>query len=90
MVQATVDNQPVSIVVGDSESTTVPSGEIWKVTIKLFGGSYRASINGTDILNADGNNQSVPIETVLVGGDTVKCKNTSSGEGLHIGGFVVN
>lgn len=89
MVQANIDNTPVSIVLAGSESTTVPSGETWKVTIKLHGGATTAEINGKDVINADSNNDADPVETVLVGGDSVLCSGQSY-QGLHIGGFVVN
>jgi len=35
MVDVSVDNEPISISLGDGQSTTVPNGEVWKVTIAL-------------------------------------------------------
>ncbi len=63
MVNATVDNEPISITLKKDESTTVPSGEVWKVTISVTGlhvtadGAdyvYRSTVllNGTGILSA--------------------------------------
>lgn len=33
MVNATVDNEPVSVQLDDGESTTVPTGELWRVVV---------------------------------------------------------
>jgi hypothetical protein len=90
MVQATVDNSPVSITLASGESTTVPSGETWKVMIKAFGGGHNGRINGKLIVNGDSNGSAEPFETVLVGGDTVEYRSSTTSHGLHIGGFVVN
>lgn len=100
MVQATVDNQPVSVTLNTGESTTVPSGEVWRVTLTLgventsYATRVHAKVNGTTTMNCyekDANMQgdnTVVSETVLTGGDTIKC--TGEAGGLHVGGFVVN
>ncbi|WP_162224161.1 hypothetical protein [Halorussus salinus] len=82
MVQADINNEPISIVLAGGESTTVPSGEVWKVTLKQDSPN-NAGINRKDV--ADGR----PFETVLVGGDRVQ-SNGDDYRGVHIGGFVVN
>lgn len=82
MVQATVDNTPVSIGISSGQSTTVPTGETWKVTIT--GGKDAVAINNNDLIPRDDHGTH---DTVLVGGDTVSQENYYGGNGAHIGGF---
>ena len=97
MVNATVDNSPVSITLSSGESTSVPSGEVWNVTMYIASGSDGSNsdtgveINGRQFYEgrADFNRyDGITVETTLTGGDTITCSfdNTS----CHIGGFVVN
>lgn len=89
MVQANIDNSPVSITLGDNEQTTVPTGEVWKATITVDGESW-LMINGTrlsvDVTNG-ADDAMTTTETVVTGGDTIR---NDSGNGVHIGGFVVS
>jgi len=96
MVNATVDNKPVSIQLSSGQSTTVPSNETWKVQLTLSvrssGGESNGniSINGTNVLgaakNGDKQGQVAP-ETVVTGNDTI---SLSGGEGMSMSGFVVD
>jgi len=94
MVDATVDNKPVSIVLAGGQSTTVPSNETWKVTLNISSSNGTASIlsiDGTSGFigrdNVQGNEQ---IDAVLTGGQTIAETNNKSGSAIFIAGFVVN
>ena len=97
MVQATVDNDVVSISLGGGETTTVPNGETWRVTLS-FGPSTSnreadVEINGEAVgysYSDDGNGTGTAMivtETVLTSGDSVSTSSNTQG---HIGGFVVS
>lgn len=101
MVQTNVENEPISIQLSDGESTTVPSGETWKVTISLgleydqYTDGVELHINGTTVSayynDSDGAGGPTPtVEAVLSGGDTLKVTGGGFGCGAHISGFVVN
>jgi hypothetical protein len=96
MVNATVDNDPVSIQLSPGQETTVPSNETWKVqmTFTNVDGSNRTSgavyINGVPAIGYTGFGESpgpIASNTVLVGNDTVKLVG---GKGASITGFVVD
>jgi len=96
MVNATVDNDPVSILLDPGQSTTVPSNETWKVQLTLVtedgDGSNAGSIRINNIsavgagTSADKQGQVAP-NTVVTGGDTIKL---SKALGASISGFVVD
>jgi len=103
MVNATIDNVPVSIQLDNGQSTTVPSNETWKVTISLYGtqGDSNADfdavrINGVEVLGISGdksNGGAVSSPTasfVLAGGDSVRPIGTVGDEKCAIQGFVVD
>lgn len=106
MTSVTVDNQVVSIQLNNGESTTVPSGEKWEVTITVAirDGSSNArvyswcEINGTRVLSVELNTNdgeyagvsSCVAETTLVGGDTISASGDSSNGGVSIGGYEVS
>lgn len=99
MTQATVDNNPVSIALGNGESTTVPTGEVWRVTITAASdGNYfselfiRVKVNGEPLAtyshvssNSMGGGAGQTVETVLVGGDTVSVEENTN-NGTNVGG----
>lgn len=103
MVNVTIDNKPVSIQLGHGESMTVPSGEVWDVTISLSiqdsdAGSYDdvvflidgvAVYTGTTGSNTQNNPQ--PAKMLLNGGQEIQI-NTGGGsnKGAHISGYVVS
>jgi len=96
MVNATVDNKPVSIQLDPGESTTVPSNETWKVQLTLSirdasnGSDGNIDINGTNVIgggDGGGRNGQVAPETVVTGTDTISLAN---GKGASISGFVVD
>lgn len=94
MVNATVDNKPVSIIVLVNQSTTVPSNETWRVSLHL------ANLNSTD-MEIDGaatftgqsgttSAQGSYLDVTLVGGQTITMTSSSSNGGIFITGFVVD
>jgi hypothetical protein len=94
MVNATVDNEPVSIQLNGT-STTVPSNETWVVQIGVHGGTAitRLEINGVGETNSskDRSNPHPPqFKMVLTGGDKVAELQASSGSMVSIQGFVVD
>jgi hypothetical protein len=46
MVNIQIENSPLSIQLGDSESVTVPTGEVWKVTVTGRSASVAKDGNG--------------------------------------------
>jgi hypothetical protein len=96
MVNATVDNEPVSIILDGGQSTTVPSGEVWKVNIYLanhYDGASRMRINGIgDFWSKASNSSSNGIyqDVTLTGGDTIIEKENNGKSAIFITGFVVN
>ena len=101
MVHATVDNGPVSVTIEDSESVSVPDGEVWKVSITAAstqeGELFAIQVNGTNAstVNNDGTSgdkNPSSWETVLTEGDEISLSDIASGgtRGAHIGGFVVS
>lgn len=80
MVNATVDNSPVSIQLPANGSTTVPTGETWRVTLQ---GSGLLSINATE--NHEPNGE----EITVVDGDTLEEIGATGGSGIIIQGWVV-
>lgn len=101
MVNANVENTPVSEVVDLNSSLTVPSGEVWDVTI-MVGNRERDSSSTNVQVNLNGSNifesrdGGAHTHVILTGGDTIQPENYDGGitdpqyVGIHISGFVVN
>lgn len=98
MVDVNVDNRPVSISVGSSDTEYVPSGEVWKVTVNIGlnstisdGNVESVNVNDNPVASVvstqNGKRSTVPVELVLAGGDKITY-NGSNGVGV-INGFVV-
>ena len=98
MVQATVDNDVVSISLGTEETVTVPDGETWRVTLSFTPNDRNNNeafvrINGRNVGFSHAvdeqspGNATIVIETVLTSGDSVSSDRDAQG---HIGGFVVS
>jgi len=94
MVNATVDNLPVSIQLSGT-STTVPSNETWVVQIGVHGGqaASRLEINGVGRTDSS-SNASDPhppqFKMVLTGGDTITETFGGANSMVSIQGFVVD
>jgi len=94
MVNATVDNDPVSIVLDGDESTTVPSNETWRVSIYLATGSRTdMRIDGVEEYRTE-QTQSTSNEALedvtLIGGQTISEDRNNKRSSIFITGFVVN
>jgi len=94
MVNATVDNDPVSIVLGGGQSTTVPSNETWRVSLHLANEEVtKMKIDGIGTYRGkrtESQAHGVYTNVTLTGGQTVsEVANNSSG-GIFITGFVVD
>jgi len=94
MVNATVDNTPVSIVLDSGESTTVPSNETWRVSIYLAVsvrtdmridgiGEYRAE-------RVERTSNEALEDVTLIGGQTIAEDRGGKESSIFITGFVVN
>jgi len=94
MVNATVDNPPVSIQLNGT-STTVPSNETWVVQIGVHGGNSRSQFQLNGVGNTTSSGQpSDPhppeFKMTLTGGDTVTEGQSDSASMVSIQGFVVD
>jgi hypothetical protein len=94
MVDATVDNTPVSIQLSGT-STTVPSNETWVVHIGVHGGDRRSGLEingvGKTVTSDSLSNPHAPqFKMVLTGGDTVKETKGEIPSMVSIQGFVVD
>jgi hypothetical protein len=94
MVDATVDNDPVSIQLSGT-STTVPSNETWVVQIGVHGGerSSELEINGVGKSKSAGSTSEAhppQFKMVLTGGDKVSETFGTSNSMVSIQGFVVD
>jgi len=94
MVNATVDNTPVSIVLDSGESTTVPSNETWRVSIYLAaGGRTDMRIDGIEEYRAektDETSNEALEDVTLIGGQTIAEDRGNKKSSIFITGFVVN
>ena len=103
MTNATITNQPVSIQLNSGEQTTVPTNEVWQVSLAVGGTNLRSNssnvqfkVNGTEILtlnakleNGGGLSSPTVEKFVVTGGDTLRLDTNRNG-GAGIGGFVVD
>ena len=98
MVTATVSNTPVSIQLSVGESTTVPTGEVWKVTVAMSGTTDNEycwlKVNGEKVVqikDANGGGGAKCFDMVFVGGDTIAWgEKYEDHSGCNISGFKVN
>ena len=94
MVDATVDNKPISIVLDGGQSTTVPSNETWRVSIHMGNrDSTTLTIDGIGEFRGDQTQPSAQgnyLDVTLVGGQTISETNGASVNVIFITGFVVN
>jgi len=94
MVQAQLENEIIEVGLENS-STTVPSGEVWKVQIQNFTDNSNRDgvrINGFQVSSVYDNTQKIPMygvfRTVVTGGDTIS--SPTSGHHAHISGYRVD
>jgi len=94
MVNATVDNPPVSIQL-QGTSTTVPSNETWVVQIGVHGGAKESGfklneVGRTKTSNVVSDPHPPQFKMVLTGGDKVEETQNNSLSMVSIQGFVVD
>jgi len=94
MVDATVDNDPVSIVLDGGQSTSVPSNETWRVSIHMGNGDLtRMTIDGIGqyrASNFSGGVHGTYLNITLTGGQTIAEIENVQESVIFITGFVVN
>lgn len=94
MVNATVDNAPVSIILGANESTTVPSNETWRVSLHLANKTdTRMEIDDSGVFRGESgvaSSQGNYLDVTLTGGQTITEAFGDSESTIFITGFVVN
>ncbi len=94
MVNATVDNDPVSIVLGGGESTTVPSNETWRVSLHVGNKDVsEMEIDGVRGFQANTTSSSAEghyLDVTLTGGQTVAELQSNAKSAIFITGFVVD
>jgi len=94
MVDATVDNKPVSIVLETGQSTTVPSNETWR--LRVFLGNRDTTflgIDGTTVMgsgSSTANTNSGGMEITLEGGQTIAEARGDPKSVIFVTGFVVS
>jgi hypothetical protein len=91
MVQANIDNTPVSITLAENESVSVPTGETWRVTISAPNDT-RVDINGGKLINSyngSGEKNMDETQTVVTEGDSIANDYSTNSGVLHVGGFKV-
>jgi hypothetical protein len=71
MPDVTVSNPTVQIDLSEGASTTVPSGERWKVSLMGVPGGSAVQINGASVTIASSRDTTAHIRTDLFGGDEV-------------------
>jgi len=92
MVDATIDNTPVSVTLGGSETYSPANGSVEDVTIVIHKDEH-LQINGENIVagsSGSGEDNTEQIDVVLTDSDTVKEKGLASSRGVHISGYQVS
>jgi len=95
MVNATIDNSPVFVLLEGGQSTTVPQNEVWKVSIHLSNPTSGTTmkINGlSPSFNAQKESTGQLgnyLDVVLVGGTTIEELFAGQFAGILISGFIV-
>ena len=99
MVNVQIENSPLSIQLRDTESVTVPTGEVWKVTITgrsaslaRDGDTYAyieryCKINGTVVASSE--SKSYSWQTSGVGNATANASSTFPFDTVLVGGDVI-
>jgi len=96
MVNATVDNTPVTVMLTDDETYTPSTGSVQKVTVAVpRGEKLEITSDGSSGKVVDTTDQGdVPnvanVEMVITDSQTLNERPTVSGTGVYISGFEVN
>ena len=92
MTKATVDNDPVTVVLAPDESVTVPEGEVWDVTV-VVGNSDLTRLNVDGAVSqgfVEGDTNSQIFDAVFDGGTTIEEGVGQDNSGVLVTGYVVN
>ncbi|OIB56596.1 hypothetical protein [Natrialba sp. SSL1] len=76
-----IPTETVSVSIGGEESTTVPSGEVWRVT--LLGRTGDMVLNG----ETSGQEDDTGAQTVFTGGDVIENDGFTTGQHIYLGGW---
>lgn len=99
MVQIATTEQAIQHTLTDGESFSVPSGEVYKLTVLISGNSQETGstsvqmeINGFPVAEVDSNDTSGCYDFIATGGDTISCQTSdaSTEQGIHVSGFRVD
>jgi len=72
MADVTIDNPKVQIDLSEGESTTVPAGEQWKVSLLQRPSGGFVAVNNTFFFQANNTETVSHVRVDLFGGDTVE------------------
>jgi len=86
MPNVTVDNPKVQIDLETGESTTVPTGQRFKVSLMAMPGFSEVALNGKPIAAGNGQDTTAHVRTDLFGGDTI----LAEGNHVRIRGYRVD
>ena len=102
MTNTTIENQAISIQLNSSESVTVPTGEVWKVTVtgrsasvaKDYYGYYGyigryCKINGTIVASSESKSDSFRSEIDSKANATANASSTFPFDTVLVGGDVI-
>ena len=101
MVNIQIENSPLSIQLSDTESVTVPTGEVWKVTVTGRSASTArdengydyieryCKINGTIVASSESQANAWQGGNVLSGNATATASSTFPFDTVLVGGDVI-
>ena len=101
MVNIQIENSPLSIQLSNTESVTVPTGEVWKVTVTGRSASVATEdsgyayieryckINGTIVASSESKSAAWKYENGDVGNATANASSTFPFDTVLVGGDVI-
>jgi hypothetical protein len=101
MVNIQIENSPLSIQLSDTESVTVPTGEVWKVTVtgrsasvardgggSAYIGRY-CKINGTIVASSESKSDAWEDDSYDVANATANASSTFPFDTVLVGGDII-
>ena len=89
MVNATVDNEPVSVQLAEDESVSVPNGEVWDVTVNCTAASGSTNELVIDVVLNDRSVGGSSYSAQTVSGETAAATSTVPFNTVFVGGDVI-
>ena len=101
MVNIQIENSPLSIQLSDTESVTVPTGEVWKVTVTGRSASVArdkndyayieryCKINGTIVASSESKSDAWQYKAAEEGNATANASSTFPFDTVLVGGDVI-